>query len=433
MPPDTDTAFVPAGYFSQSLKNRDPELYAALKGERDRQNEQIELIASENLVSRASLEALGSIMVNKTVEGYPGRRYYGGADYADEAEALAIDRAKRLFGCTYANVQPHSGSQANLAVFLALLQPGDTVLSMALPSGGHLSHGAGPNISGKWFNVVSYGVDETTGLIDYDAVADLARTHRPKLIICGGSAYPRAIDFARFREISDSVGAFMLADIAHFAGLVAGGVHPDPLPHADVVTATTYKNLRGVRGGLILGNDQDLGKKLNSAVFPGVQGSVILNAVAAKAVCLGEALQPDFRVYARQVLENARALAGTLMDRGVSVVTGGTDTPIVLIDLRPQGLTGAETSDALELAGLTCNKNAVPGDTQPPTVTSGLRLGVSAGTTRGFAADEFRAIGGWIADIVDGLVQGDVSARQHSVRDNTRALCRRFPIYDRDI
>jgi glycine hydroxymethyltransferase len=346
------------------------------------------------------------------------------------AETLAIERAKKLFGCAYANVQPHSGSQANLAVFLALLAPGDTVLSMALPSGGHLSHGAGPNISGKWFNVVAYGVDDETGMIDYDQVAALAAQHRPKLIICGGSAYPRAIDFARFRAIADQADAMLLADIAHFAGLVAGGVHPHPLPHAHVVTATTYKNLRGVRGGLILTNDADLGRKLNSAVFPGVQGSVILNAVAAKAVCLGEALKPDFRLYARQVLDNARALAATLAGRGIAVVTGGTDTPIVLVDLRPQGLTGADASSALERAGLTCNKNAVPGDTQPPTVTSGLRLGVSAGTTRGFDTADFESIGSWVADILGALAQGDASASIDSVRARTRELCRAHPIYD---
>ena len=363
------------GYFLDHLRTVDPEIHAALAGELARQQDGIELIASENLVSRASLDALGSVIVNKTVEGRPGARYYGGAAFADKVESLAIERAKQLFGCAFANVQPHSGSQANQAVFLALLKPGDTVLSMALDAGGHLSHGAAVNLTGKWFNPVRYRTD-ASGFIDMGEVERLAQEHRPKLIICGGSAYPRAIDFSGFRAIADSVGAVLLADMAHFAGLVAGGAHPSPLPHAHVTTATTYKNLRGARGGIILTDDAALARKLDSAVFPGVQGSVILNAVAAKAVCLGEALKPEFKVYAARVLANARCLADTLMERGIAIVAGGTDTPLLVADLRPLGLTGAAASDSLEAAGLTCNKNAVPGDTQPPRVTSGLRFGL---------------------------------------------------------
>ncbi|TFH46078.1 MAG: serine hydroxymethyltransferase, partial [Lysobacterales bacterium] len=351
---------------------------------------------------------------------------------ADTVERLAIDRAKKLFGCSYANVQPHSGSQANLAVFLAFLKPGDTVLSMDLSAGGHLSHGSRANLTGKWFNVTHYGVRADDGLIDHDDVERIAHQHQPKLIICGGSAYPRAIDFARFRAIADAVNAVLLADMAHFAGLVAGGVHPDPLPHAHVCTTTTYKNLRGVRGGLILSNDQELARKLNSAVFPGVQGSVILNAVAAKAVCLGEALRPEFKNYARAVLVNARTLAKTLIDRGVDVVTGGTDTPLILVDLRAKRLTGAETSASLERAGLTCNKNSIPGDTQPPTVTSGLRFGVSAATTRGFDATQFKTIGHWISDLIEGLAGNgdDISALEARVMSEVSEMTQQFPIYE---
>ena len=415
-------------YFAGTLADIDPEVHAAIAGELARQQDQIELIASENIVSSASLEALGSVMVNKTVEGYPGRRYYGGAEFADTVEALAIERAKALFGCAHANVQPHSGSQANLAVFLALVQPGDTILSMTLAAGGHLSHGAAPNLIGKWFDVVQYGVREKDGLIDDDQVRELAIEHRPRLIICGGSAYPRAIDFANFRAVADDVGAWLLADIAHFAGLVAGGQHPSPLPHAHVVTATTYKNLRGARGGLILADDADLARKINSAVFPGVQGSVLLNGVAAKAVCLGEALKPEFTEYSARVLDNARALAAALMERGVQVVTGGTDTPLLVVDLRQKELTGDVASDALERAGLTCNKNTVPGDPKPPTVTSGLRFGVSAGTTRGFGVPEFETIGHLIADVLDGLATGNGNA-EDTTKTKVVELCNAFPIY----
>ncbi|MBT6095645.1 MAG: serine hydroxymethyltransferase [Rhodospirillaceae bacterium] len=422
----------PQAYFATRLKDTDPAVFDAIAGELDRQQDQIELIASENLVSLASLDALGSVMVNKTVEGYPGRRYYGGAEFADTLEQLAIDRATQLFGCKHANVQPHSGSQANLGVFLALLKPGDTILSMDLSAGGHLSHGAKVNLTGKWFNVVHYGVRPEDGHIDMAGVERLALEHRPKLIICGGSAYPRAIDFAAFRHAADSVDAWLLADMAHFAGLVAGGQHPHPFPHAHVATATTYKNLRGVRGGITLWNDDAMTAKFNSGVFPGVQGSVILNAVAAKAVCLGEALKPEFQTYAANVLANARALAAALQARGIDLVAGGTDTPLMLVDLRGLGLTGNVASEALERAGLTCNKNGVPNDPEPPQVTSGLRFGVSAGTTRGFGTDEFSAVGGWIADVLEGLAKtgpGDNGANEATVREETRALCRRFPIY----
>ena len=418
------------GYFLDHLRSVDPKVHAALAGELARQQDGIELIASENLVSRASLDALGSVITNKTVEGRPGARYYGGAAFADKVEALAIERAKALFGCAFANVQPHSGSQANQAVFLALLEPGDTVLSMALDAGGHLSHGAAPNLTGKWFNPVRYRTD-ASGFIDMDEVERLAHEHRPKLIICGGSAYPRAIDFAGFRRVADSVGAALLADMAHFAGLVAGGAHPSPLPHAHVTTATTYKNLRGARGGIILTDDAALARKLDSAVFPGVQGSVILNAVAAKAVCLGEALKPEFKAYAAQVLANARCLADTLMERGIAIVAGGTDTPLLVADLRPLGLTGAAASDSLEAAGLTCNKNAVPGDTQPPRVTSGLRFGSAAGTTRGFGEGEFSRIGDWIAGVLHAMAAagGRDETIEQAVRAEVRSLCRAFPIY----
>lgn len=426
------TRYCHDGYFEGGLADIDPDIHAALVAEEDRQTDGIELIASENIVSRATLDALGTAIVNKTVEGYPGRRYYGGAAQADAVERLAIERARQLFDCGYANVQPHSGSQANLAVFLAFLQPGDPVLSMDLAAGGHLSHGARANLTGKWFDIHSYGVDPQTGLIDYDAVGSIAEACRPKLIICGGSAYPRAVDFARFRAIADAVDAVLLADMAHFAGLVAGGVHPTPIGHAHVSTATTYKNLRGVRGGLILATDDGLERKLNAAVFPGVQGSVILNAVAAKAVCLGEALRPEFRLYAQAVLDNARALAARLLERGFDVVTGGTDTPLLLLDLRRHGLTGAETSESLERAGLTCNKNGVPDDPQPPTVTSGLRFGVSAGTTRGFGTAEFSAIGDLIADVIDGLSRGaaDQAAREARIAQEVRRLTGSFPLYD---
>ncbi len=418
----------PRSYFSGALDEVDPEVAEALAGETARQADGIELIASENLVSRATLDALGSPMVNKTVEGYPGARYYGGAEFADRIESLAIERAKKLFGAAYANVQPHSGSQANLAVFLAFLRPDATVLSMDLSAGGHLSHGAGPNISGKWMHVERYGVGGD-GLLDYDQVRDLAHSSRPDLIIAGGSAYPRAIDFGAFRAVADEVDATLLVDMAHWAGLVAAGVHPDPVPIADVVTTTTYKNLRGVRGGLILSHREDLARRLNSAVFPGVQGSVILNAVAAKAVCLGEALQPEFKSYGEAVLANARTLSASLMERGIAVLTGGTDTPLVVADLRPLAISGADASDALEESGLTANKNGVPEDPLPPQVTSGLRFGSSAGTARGFGPSEFARIGHWIADVLHGLAQGDPTAMQEEVRAEVSDLVAHHPIY----
>ena len=420
-----------AGYFTDHLDATDPEGADALKGELRRQQDGIELIASENIVSIATLDALASPIVNKTVEGYPGRRYYDGAEFADRIEDLAVERAKQLFGCGYANVQPHSGSQANLAVFLATVAPGDTVLSMDLAAGGHLSHGAKANLTGKWFDIFHYGVRDDDGFLDYDTMASLAREHRPKLIIAGGSAYPREINFACFRTVADDVGALFLADMAHFAGLVAGGAHPSPFPHAHVATATTYKNLRGVRGGIVLTDEKVLAKKINSAVFPGIQGSVILNAVAAKAVCFGEALKPEFKEYAARVLTNARALAAALMKRQVRIVTGGTDTPLMLVDLRRHGITGKAAAESLKSAALTVNKNAVPGDTEPPTVTSGLRFGVSAGTTRGFGANEFTEIGNLIADVIDGLAADphDNAKTERRVRAKVRALCRDFPIY----
>jgi len=420
-----------SGYFNRGLDAVDPEIWRALQAEEERQQDGIELIASENIVSRATLEALGSSIVNKTVEGYPGNRYYGGATQADQIESIAIERANRLFNCAYANVQPHSGSQANLAVFLAFVKPGDTVLSMDLSAGGHLSHGSRANLTGKWFDIRHYGVRPDDGLLDYDDVETQAKSCLPKLIICGGSAYPRAVDFERFRRIADDVGAILLADMAHFAGLVAGGVHPNPIPHAHVSTATTYKNLRGARGGMILSADESLARKLNSAVFPGVQGSVMLNTVAAKAVCLGEALRPEFKTYAKAVLDNARVLASTLAACGLDVVTGGTDTPLMLVDLRGLSLTGDRASESLERAGLTCNKNGVPGDSQPPTVTSGLRFGVSAGTTRGFGTSEFESIGQLIAEVILGLANNPTSQDQLEKRILTkaRALTGRFPIY----
>jgi glycine hydroxymethyltransferase len=418
----------PSTYFAGSLAEVDPEVAAALAGETARQANGIELIASENLVSQATLDALGSPMVNKTVEGYPGARYYGGAEFADRIERLAIERAKRLFGAAYANVQPHSGSQANLAVFLAFLRPGATVLSMDLSAGGHLSHGANPNISGKWMNIERYGVT-AGGLLDYDQMRDVARTTRPELIIAGGSAYPRAIDFDAFRTVADEVGAVLMVDMAHWAGLVAAGVHEDPVPIADVVTTTTYKNLRGVRGGLILSHRDDLARKLDAAVFPGVQGSVILNAVAAKAVCLGEALQPEFKAYAEAVLANARALAATLVERDIAVLTGGTDTPIVVADLRPLGITGDVASDALEAAGLTANKNGVPDDPEPPQITSGLRFGSSAGTARGLDANAFSRVGHWIADVLHTLATGDPTTVVTRIRGEVTDLLAQHPVY----
>lgn len=419
----------PAEYFSGNLGDVDPVLAALLEAETRRQRDGIELIASENLVSKATLDALASPIVNKTVEGYPGHRYYGGAEFADHVEQLAIDRACELFGAAYANVQPHSGSQANLAVLLAFARPGDTILSMDLSAGGHLSHGAAPNISGKWLDVAHYGVG-ADGLIDYDGLAATAERVRPRIIIAGGSAYPRAIDFTRFRAVADAVDSVLLVDMAHWAGLVAAGVHESPVPTADVVTTTTYKNLRGVRGGIVLSSKPELQRKLDSAVFPGVQGSVMLNAVAAKAVCLHEALQPEFRRYGAAVLENARALAASLIECGLTVVTGGTDTPIVLVDLRSSGLTGDVASDALEAAGLTANKNSVPGDHESPQVTSGIRLGSSAGTARGLDADDFTAVGRWIAEVLSAERDGDGPEVQDRVRKEVRELVERYPIYE---
>jgi len=420
-----------SGYFTDRLGATDPEVADALKGELRRQQDGIELIASENIVSIATLDALASPIVNKTVEGYSGRRYYDGAEFADRIEDLAVERAKQLFGCGYANVQPHSGSQANLAVFLATVEPGDAVLSMDLAAGGHLSHGAKANLTGKWFDIIHYGVHDDDGLLDYDVMASLAREHRPKLIIAGGSAYSRTIDFSSFRAVADDVGALFLADMAHFAGLVAGGAHPSPFPHAHVATATTYKNLRGVRGGIVLTEEESLAKKINSAVFPGIQGSVILNAIAAKAVCFGEALKPEFKEYAARVLTNARALAAALIKRQIHIVTGGTDTPLMLVDLRGHGITGKAAAASLKSAGLTANKNAVPGDTEPLTITSGLRFGVSAGTTRGFSSKEFSEIGNMIADVIYGLAAEpqDNAKTERRVRAKVRALCRDFPIY----
>ena len=419
------------GFFSNTLSQTDPEIAAALQDELVRQQDQIEMIASENIVSNAVLEAQGSILTNKYAEGYSGRRYYGGCEYVDVVETLAIDRAKQLFGCKFVNVQPHSGAQANQAVFLALLQPGDTVLGMSLASGGHLTHGAGPNLSGKWFNAVQYGVSRETGTIDYDEVRALAEEHKPKMIVAGASAYPRTLDFAAFREIADSVGAYLMVDMAHISGLVAAGVHPSPLPHAHIVTSTTHKTLRAARGGLILSNDEALGKKINSAVFPGLQGGPLMHAIAGKAVAFGEALKPEFKTYIRTVVDNARVLGEVLLDRGLDLVAKGTDTHLVLVDLRPKGLTGDITEVSLENAGITCNKNGVPFDPEKPMVTSGVRLGTPAGTTRGFGPDEFRQVGHLIGDVLDGLAsnRNDNSDIEAEVRGKVRDLCRAFPIY----
>jgi glycine hydroxymethyltransferase len=413
------------------LASADPELAAAIDAERHRQQSQIELIASENIVSRAVLEAQGSVLTNKYAEGYPGRRYYGGCEFVDIAERLAIERATRLFGCAFANVQPHAGAPANQAVLLALLKPGDTILGMSLAAGGHLTHGAAPNLSGKWFHAVHYGVRADDARIDFDEVERQAETHRPRLIIAGGSAYPRIIDFARFRATADRVGAYFMVDMAHFAGLVAGGVHPSPLAHAHVVTTTTHKTLRGPRGGMILCNDPEIAKRIDSAVFPGLQGGPLMHAVAAKAVALGEALQPDFAHYARAVVANAQTLAASLAAAGCAIVSGGTDTHLLLVDLRPLGLTGRDAEQALERAGMTCNKNGIPFDPQKPTVTSGIRLGSPAATTRGFGVAEFRQIAAWIAEVLHGLARdpaGD-QAVERRVRQEVAALCARFPIY----
>ena len=430
--PVSVTQTLPTGFFDTPLASADSAVAAAVASELDRQQHQIELIASENIVSRAVLEAQGSVFTNKYAEGYPGKRYYQGCAPSDVVETLAIERAKKLFNCAYANVQPHSGAQANGAVMLALTKPGDTILGMSLDAGGHLTHGAAPAMSGKWFNAVQYGVRREDHLIDYDEVERLAVEHKPVLIIAGGSAYPRIIDFARFRAIADKVGARLLVDMAHFAGLVAAGIHPSPLPHAHVVTTTTHKTLRGPRGGMILSNDEALGKKFNSAVFPGLQGGPLMHVVAAKAVAFGEALQPDFKDYAIRVVANAQTLAARLVARGCAVIAGGTDTHLALIDLTPKGLNGRQADEALERAGITCNKNGVPFDPLPPTKTSGIRVGSPAGTTRGFGQAEFNAIGDMIADVLDGLVaNGDAgnAAVEAAVNVRVRALCARFPIY----
>jgi len=422
---------VGGGSFTQGLSEADPELNASIRGELGRLQDQVELIASENIVSIAVLEALGSVMTNKYAEGYPGRRYYGGCEFVDIAEELARNRAKQLFNCIYVNVQPHAGAQANLAVFVALCQPGDTILGMSLAAGGHLTHGAAPNFSGKWLNAVQYGVKEDDHLIDYDEVERLAKANRPKMIIAGGSAYPRIIDFERFRRIADDVGAYLMVDMAHFAGLVAAGVHPSPLPHAHVVTTTTHKTLRGPRGGMILSNDEDLGKKFNSAIFPGTQGGPLMHVIAAKAVAFGEALRPEFAGYAARVVENAQTLAENLSRHGLDIVSGGTDTHLLLVDLRPKGLTGKEAEASLERAGITCNKNGIPFDPQKPTVTSGIRLGSPAATSRGFGVGEFQLIGDLIAEVLDGMSgsNGDNSAIEAVVRLRVSDLCGCFPIY----
>ena len=421
----------PAGFFDAGLASADPELMRAVTGEIGRQQSEIELIASENIVSRAVLEAQGSVLTNKYAEGYPGRRYYGGCEWVDVAEELAIERAKRLFGCAFANVQPHSGAQANQAVFLALLRPGDTILGMSLAAGGHLTHGAPPNLSGKWFKAIGYGVRRDDALIDYDEVERLAHEHKPKLIVAGGSAYPRIIDFARFRAIADGVGAFLMVDMAHFAGLVAGGAHPSPLPHAHVVTTTTHKTLRGPRGGMILSNDEEIGKKINSAVFPGLQGGPLMHVIAAKAVAFGEALRPSFKEYAASVVANARVLADTLVGRGLAIVSGGTDTHLMLVDLRPKGTTGRDAEKALERASITCNKNGIPFDPEKPMVTSGVRLGTPACTTRGFGEGEFRKVGALIGDVLEELSRGAEAngAAEAAAKAEAAELTRRFPIY----
>ncbi len=420
------------GFFTEPLASRDPELFATIQNELGRQRDEIELIASENIVSRAVMEAQGSVLTNKYAEGYPGKRYYGGCQFVDVAETLAIERAKQLFGCEYANVQPNSGSQMNQAVFLALLQPGDTFMGLDLNSGGHLTHGSPVNMSGKWFNVVSYGVRKQDERLDMDAVREQALTHKPKLIIAGGTAYSRTWDWAAFRKIADEVGAYLMVDMAHIAGLVAGGQHPSPLPHAHVVTTTTHKSLRGPRGGMILTNHEDIAKKVNSAVFPGLQGGPLMHVIAAKAVAFGEALRPDFQAYAAQIVKNAQAMADELLKGGINIVSGGTDNHLMLADLRPKKVTGKATEAALGRAHITCNKNGVPFDPEKPFVTSGIRLGTPAGTTRGFKEEEFRQIARWIVEVVDGLAaHGDDgnAETEAKVRAEVEAMCRLFPLY----
>jgi len=418
-------------FFSESLAIKDPEIFESISKELRRQQQQIELIASENIVSRAVLEAQGSIMTNKYAEGYVGRRYYGGCEFIDVAETLAIERVKKLFKCNFANVQPNSGSQANQGAYQALIFPGDTILGMSLAAGGHLTHGAPPNQSGKWFNAVQYGVRQADALIDFDEVLSLAREHHPKLIIAGGSAYPRKIDFAKFREIADEVGAFLLVDMAHFAGLVAGDIYQSPFPHAHIVTSTTHKTLRGPRGGLILTNDEEISKKVNSAIFPGIQGGPLMHVIAAKAVAFAEALQPNFKIYVQNIVENARVLADKLAERGSDIVSGGTDTHLILVDLRPKGLTGKAAEKSLEAAGITCNKNGIPFDPEKPAITSGVRLGTPVGTTRGFGTLEFKQVGDLISNVLDGLAvsPGDNKRVEQEVRQEVGNICARFPIY----
>ena len=419
-------------FFTRTLADTDADLFNAIELELGRQRDEIELIASENIVSAAVLQAQGSVMTNKYAEGYAGRRYYGGCQYVDIAENLAIERACKLFDCSFANVQPNSGSQANQGVFQALVQPGETILGMSLDAGGHLTHGAAPNQSGKWFNAIQYGVRQQDNLIDYDQMRALAQEHKPKLIIAGGSAIPRTIDFAKIREIADEVGAFVLADVAHFAGLIAAGEYPSPFPHCHVATTTTHKTLRGPRGGMILTNDEALAKKFNSAIFPGIQGGPLMHVIAAKAVAFGEALQPSFKDYIKQVIKNAQALSDELIKGGLDTVTHGTDTHLLLVDLRPKGVKGNATEKALGRAHITCNKNGVPFDPEKPTVTSGIRLGSPAGTTRGFGEEEFRQIGRWIIEVVDGLAangeEGNAEVEER-VKAEVAALCARFPMY----
>lgn len=419
-------------FFTESLSSRDPEIFKSITNELGRQRDEIELIASENIVSAAVMEAQGSVMTNKYAEGYPGRRYYGGCQHVDVAENLAIDRAKQLFGCEYVNVQPNSGSQANQGVFTALIKPGDTILGMNLASGGHLTHGAAPNQSGKWFNAVQYGVKRADNLLDYDQVEALAKEHKPALIIAGGSAIPRQIDFARFREIADMVGAYLMVDMAHFAGLVAAGEHPSPFPYADVATTTTHKTLRGPRGGMILTNDEAIAKKVNSAIFPGIQGGPLMHVIAAKAVAFGEALRPDFKVYQQQVIANAKALADQLIKGGLDIVSGGTDTHLMLVDLRPKGVKGNAAEKALGRAHITCNKNGIPFDPEKPFVTSGVRLGTPAGTTRGFNEAEFRHIADLIVEVLDGLAANGEEGNgvvEAGVKAKVQTLCDKFPMY----
>lgn len=416
--------------FVQNLNTEDSEIFDAIRLELKRQQEQIELIASENIVSPAVLEAQGSILTNKYAEGYAGKRYYGGCEFVDIAETLAIERAKKLFNCKFVNVQPHSGSQANMAVYVALLEPFDTIMGMSLDAGGHLTHGSKVSFSGKWLKSIQYGVRKEDGIIDYKQAEELALEFRPKLIVAGGSAYPRQIDFVRFRQIADRIGAYLMVDMAHFAGLVAGGVHPNPVELADIVTTTTHKTLRGPRGGMILTNREEIARKINSAVFPGIQGGPLEHVIAAKAVCFKEDLTPEFKTYAAQVIKNAQVLGKTLQKRGLDLVSGGTDTHLLLVDLRPKNLTGDVVAQALERAHITCNKNAIPFDPMPPKVTSGIRLGTPAGTTRGFGEVEFEQIGNWIGDVVDALHGDDTESTIEWVKNEVIALCKRFPIYE---